>query len=820
MERNPRETTIATARPSGGKRGTRAKAGPARAVKAATAPGREASQAERALQRAALAVSRAGGARVYESLIGELAQILEVDVAFVAVFDDAARTHMHTLAARLDGRVLRNFEYELEGTPCAQVVGRDFHFVAEGAAAHFRPGTVFAAKGMDCYAAYPLFDAGGASLGLLVALHRTPLPDAMLVESMLKIFAVRIAAEIERGRTEEALRRAALAVSGAEGEGVFRDLVQALATILEVGIAFIALPKAGSVCKLEMLAFYMDGRIVGDFEYPMAGTPCEKVFRDGYNVYPDSLMTRFPLDEGFRAWGAESYAGLPLVGTDGEPLGIISVISRKSLPNVELVESMLKIFAARVRTEIERTHADVALRASEAQYRAIFNASADALVLWDASLTRVDVNPAYERIYGYTRDEVLRGDYGDALPPENAEERRDLVKRTLAGEPCTAELDSRRKDGKHIRVEVRTIPVVHRGEPHVLAIARDVTERQRAEAAARASEAQYRNIFNASVDGIALWDEHCRLVDVNPAFLAMHGFERDEILKADSLDFIPAEGREGCRQLVRAAVAGRSSQGEHVAHHKSGALRSMEVRAVPMRYHGRPHALCFLRDITERKSTDEALRTSAAQYRAIFNAWADALVLRGADFRIVDVNDTYEAFTGRTRDEVLGVDHVIANPPGVDERVKAMHGRILAGEHIQIETQLLHVDGSCRDLELRGMPIRHQDKPHVLYIGRDITTRKRADAEREALEGQLRQAQKMEAIGQLTGGIAHDFNNILQSIVGYVVLAGERQEELQDQRLGRYLDQTHAAASARPRRDPPDAHLQPRPARRTSPASA
>ncbi len=135
------------------------------------------------------------------------------------------------------------------------------------------------------------------------------------------------------------------------------------------------------------------------------------------------------------------------------------MISRKSLPNVELVESMLKIFAARVRTEIERTHADVALRASEAQYRAIFNASADALVLWDASLRRVDVNPAYQRIYGYTREEVLRGDYGESLPPENAEVRRDLVRRTLAGEPCTAELDSRRKDGKHIRVEVRTIPV-------------------------------------------------------------------------------------------------------------------------------------------------------------------------------------------------------------------------------------------------------------------------------------------------------------------------------------------------------------------------
>ena len=96
---------------------------------------------------------------------------------------------------------------------------------------------------MDCYAAYPLSAAAGEPLGLLVAMNRTALADPVLAESMLKIFAVRIAAEIERGRAEEALRRAALAVSGAEGEEVYRELVRALATILGVEIAFIALPK-------------------------------------------------------------------------------------------------------------------------------------------------------------------------------------------------------------------------------------------------------------------------------------------------------------------------------------------------------------------------------------------------------------------------------------------------------------------------------------------------------------------------------------------------------------------------------------------------
>ena len=752
------------------------------------------SRSEHALQRAALAVSRGGGPNVYKALITELADILEVDVAFVAVFDDVGQSNMRSLAACLDGRLLRNFSYALSGTPCAEVVGRDFRYVDQGVSAEFAPDTIFAAKGMDCYAAYPLFAAAGESLGLLVTMNRTAMVDPALAESMLKIFAVRMSAEIERERGEEALRRAAIAVSSAEGAGIYRELVRVLATVLDVAVAYIALAETAHRGTLRTIAFYKDGDLVDDFEYRIAATASEHVLRSEQCMVIDRLHERFPADDMFEGMEAGGYAGLPLKGRDGTTLGLIAVASRKSLLNVDLVESMLKIFAARVRTEVERSRAEASLRSSEEQYRAIFDASADALVLWNSTPRRVDVNPAYERIHGFTREEVLRSDYRAGMPPEYAERRRELVQRTLAGTPCTVELETLRKDGERIEVEVRTIPVQYRGEPHVLAVIRDVTERKRIEARARASEAQYREIFNASIDGMALWDESGRIADVNPAFLELHGFARAEIEGADCSVIIPPEGRESCMRLVHTALAGERSQGEHVMRHKSGLLRNMEIRAIPVRYRGSPHALTLVRDITERKRTEAALRASAAQYRAMFDAWEDALVLRDAKFRIVDVNTTYEKFTGRKREEVLGIDRVIANPPGVDERVKALHGRALVGESIQLETELLNVNGTRRDLELRGVPMRHQGEPHVLYIGRDISARKRAEAERAVLETQLRQSQKMEAIGQLTGGIAHDFNNILQGIIGYVVLAQECQQESDDPRIGRYLDRAHAAA--------------------------
>jgi signal transduction histidine kinase len=102
-------------------------------------------------------------------------------------------------------------------------------------------------------------------------------------------------------------------------------------------------------------------------------------------------------------------------------------------------------------------------------------------------------------------------------------------------------------------------------------------------------------------------------------------------------------------------------------------------------------------------------------------------------------------------------------------------------------------------VEMRAVPILYRGRPHALGMARDITGRKQADTERAQLEAQLRQAQRMEAIGHLTGGIAHDFNNLLASIMGYIVLATERETTTRDAKLTGYLEQ--ALSSSRRARD-------------------
>jgi PAS domain S-box-containing protein len=543
----------------------------------------------------------------------------------------------------------------------------------------------------------------------------------------------------EPNRTEEALRNAALAVSTAAGEGVFRELVRALAAILDVEIAFIALSKPPDSCMLGMLAYYADGRMIDDFEYPIAGTPCETVVGRQFRCYPSGLKERFPLDADFIELGVEGYAGYPLADARGEAVGLMVVATRRPITEPELIESVLKIFAARAMVELERRRADAALQASEEQYRAIFNASADALVLWDSNLRRVDVNPAYERLYGWKREEVMgRGYESLGVPAQFSEPRLDLVRRSLAGETCHVELESVRKNGERFQADIRTIPFMHRGERHVLTIARDITERKRAEAALRLSEEQYRAIFNASFDSMIIRTLEGEIVDANPALESMYGYAREELIGKTFGPIIPEQLAGPYRAYLAEVAAGKPVRMETRLPRKDGTHVHIEVLGSLVTYNGKPHVLSVARDITERREREQALRASEEQYRATFNATTDGLVLRDAELRLVDVNPALLSMTGFTREEVLGDERVLFSPPELHDRVRDAYRRALGGERVVYESEAIRRDGSRFDVEMRYLPIQYQGRPHVLAVARDITERRRAEAAVRASEEQYR----------------------------------------------------------------------------------
>lgn len=195
-----------------------------------------------------------------------------------------------------------------------------------------------------------------------------------------------------------------------------------------------------------------------------------------------------------------------------------------------------------------------------------------------------------------------------------------------------------------------------------------------------------------------------------------------------------------------------------------------------------------------RDAKEQELHLTEHRFRATLGSSIDSIVALDRDGHILEFNPAAERSFGYRRDAVLG--RLLA-PLIVPERYRRYYeqgmqlfrdtgtGAFLGN---RVEIILMRADGSEFPVELAIDVAPGSDGEILIGYIRDITERREAEEQRRKLETQLQQAQKMEAIGQLTGGIAHDFNNILTAMNGYVMLAAERIERLGDDRLSRYLE--------------------------------
>ena len=209
---------------------------------------------------------------------------------------------------------------------------------------------------------------------------------------------------------------------------------------------------------------------------------------------------------------------------------------------------------------------------------------------------------------------------------------------------------------------------------------------------------------------MVLWNREVRIVDVNHAFVRMYGYRarrghRPGLLGASIPTRTACRGRvghdpRGARRPRRQPLEtqGARTDGSRLRHRAALPADPLRRRAACAGGGPRHHRT---------QARRAALRDSEAQYRAIFNASADALVLRDADFRIVDVNATYERMSGMPHAEVLGVDRVIANPAEVaPTHPRAAPARAGRRDRSSWRCRFVHRDGTRYEIELRGVPIQ------------------------------------------------------------------------------------------------------------------
>ncbi len=453
----------------------------------------------------------------------------------------------------------------------------------------------------------------------------------------------------------------------------------------------------------------------------------------------------------------------------GEAAGLYSAhfgVALSATANI-LIFVMLLVGTAR---SIERV--EVNRRRSEARYRSLMEQANDAILLLDPERRIVEANHQAAELLGRPPAEILGRPYNEMVVPEEGEVTIAGWARLLA--EGTIRVEGRRflrGDGTHVVVDIASAVVQVGEERLVLSILRDITERLRAEAELRATKDRLDYVISANP--AVLYTLHLEGAQPTPSWVSANmerlvGYSAQEALTPGWwLAGLHPEDRAAAEAGVRALF-----DEEHLTHefrfrHRDGTYHWIRDEQRLLRdAAGAPGEIVgSWSDITERKRAELKLAESEEQFRAVFDGAIDAKVVTDDDGRFLEVNPAACELYGCPRAELLKRKvEEFAEPGFRFEQVLATAG---ATGRFRASHRLFRPDGTVRDVDasttINVLPGRH------FSALRDMT-------EHRQLEGQFRQAQKMEAVGQLAGGVAHDFNNLLGVITGYSELLSRRLE--------------------------------------------
>jgi PAS domain S-box-containing protein len=322
-------------------------------------------------------------------------------------------------------------------------------------------------------------------------------------------------------------------------------------------------------------------------------------------------------------------------------------------------------------------------------------------------------------------------------------------------------------------------------------VVRYALERKQVEKAIRESEERFRKIYEGSPVGYQSLDPEGRILDVNPSWLALLGYQRQEVIGRQFGEFLtPASRADLSERFPRFLECGVTQASEFQVRRKDGEVRSIAFDGVFVRDgKGEPvFSHCVLHDVTEHRRAEEAIRKSEEYQRAIIDCSPLPIFSIDLDGNVLTWNASAEKTFGWEAHEVVGKPLPII-PADKKEEFDALRRRAVAGKQVSgLEFIRQRKNGELLNVSLWAAPVRDAGGRITAIVAfmEDITPRKKAEQEREKLQSQLIQAQKLEAIGRLTGGVAHDFNNILTVIIGNADLARAEagRESLLDELLG------------------------------------
>lgn len=392
-----------------------------------------------------------------------------------------------------------------------------------------------------------------------------------------------------------------------------------------------------------------------------------------------------------------------------------------------------------VRDLTEHKLADDRIKASEEKFRKAFMTGADAFYLATFHEGKIlEANESFKDVFGYTREEAIGktsielGLYADPI-----DRQKWVSEMETTGQIKNLKLRCNKKGGIPITV-LLSVSLLEKGDEQlILGVVKDITEQTQAQEALRESEAYRRAIFESARDAILIMRGEC-FIDCNPSALMLYGADRESLVGHVPYEFSPEfqpdgrPSRESALEKIGAALNGVAQFFDWKHQRLDGTPFDAEVGLNRLDFGKEVFIQAIVRDVSERKHAEEALRENELKYRALFETADDAILLFTGE-QWVDCNAAALRIYGCTREQIIGAHPSRFSPPvqpdGQPSGELAFKRISLAYANEPQAFEWVHcrADGTLFDAEVHLNRVDLGGKPYIQAMVRDVSSRKRAE---------------------------------------------------------------------------------------------